>query len=78
MEKKGLFPQSIFSMVLAKLLASGRSQDCYDRASSGLHLVNASGVHKGFPELVVETIPFQLELGRDLFSVNLEDIGPSP
>lgn len=65
-------------MVLAKLLASGRSQDCYDGASSGLHLVNAGGVHRGFPGLVVETVPFQLELGRDLFSVDLEDIGPSP
>lgn len=65
-------------MVLAKVLASGRSQDCYDGASSGLHLVNASGVQRGFPGLAVETVPFQLELGRDLFSVNLEDIAQAP
>lgn len=76
MKKKGPFPRSIFSMVLAKLLVSGR--DCYDGAGSGLHLVNAFGVRRDFPGLLVETVLFQLELGRDLFSVDLADIGPSP
>lgn len=60
------------------MLASGRSQDCYDGASSGLRLVNASGARRDFPGLVVETVLFQLELGRDLFSVNLEAIGANP
>lgn len=42
------------------------------------YLGNASGVHIDFPGLAVKTVPFQLELGRDLFSVDRTNIGPSP
>lgn len=70
--EEGFVSTKYLQPVLVKLLASGRSQGCDRGASSGLHLVDASGVHRGFPGLVVEALSFQPELGRDLLSLDLE------
>lgn len=78
LQRRRVCSHKYFSMVWAKLLASGRRQGCSNGASSAWPVVSASGVYSGFPGLVAEAVPFQLELGRDLLSGNLEDTGPSP